>query len=297
MKKLFLFVSAALFSGAVAAQERPTVSYKVGMYTITLLSEGGGDGNPEILIGATPQMLSETMPDGTYAVGTNAFLVRTPEMNILVDAGYGRELFKNLSAEGLQPADIGAILLTHMHGDHIGGLLQEGEVAFPNAKLYVPKPEYDYWMSDAAMNALPQNRRGAFAGPRRVIAAYGDKVRTFKPGTLGIISTAVVTGIQGLGAYGHTPGHTVYLIESNKEKFMIWADLTHAMNIQMRYPEVAVTYDTDPAQAIRSRLAVIEYAIEHRIPVAGMHVPYPAMGTVQMHPKGKGYVFTPVSAE
>ncbi|MDR2868387.1 MAG: MBL fold metallo-hydrolase [Bacteroidales bacterium] len=265
-------------------------SYQVGANTLYLLSEGNKAGNSSILIGATPEMKKATIPNDTFPMGTNAFLLRTPHKNILIDAGYGINLAQNLNAVGVTSAQIDIILLTHLHGDHIGGLLKDNKVVFPNAELYIAQPEYDYWMSDVAMNTLPETQRGSFVKAREVIAAYQTHLHLFNPAELGENATAIVEDIVAFGAYGHTPGHTVYLITSNNEKLMVWGDLTHAMAIQMPYPQVAVTYDVNPEMAVISREKVLQYVEQQHIAVAGMHIASPAIGMLEKSATGYKFV-------
>jgi glyoxylase-like metal-dependent hydrolase (beta-lactamase superfamily II) len=255
----------------------------VGSFVIYLLSESQGQGNKDILIGATPEMLREYAPDGTFPNAMNAFLVKTPDRHILIDAGLGGKLFDNLQSLNVKPEQIDIILITHMHGDHTGGLLREGNVMFPQAEIYLPQPEYDYWMSD-----------GTFKQQQTIIAAYKNRLHLFKPNELNKESAPLLPGFTAYAAYGHTPGHTAFQLESDNEKMFVWGDVTHAMALQMPYPQVAMTYDVNPADAIAARKEVLEYVDKHKIPVAGMHIAFPAMGTIGKGKSG-GYVFTPFS--
>ncbi len=271
--------------------------HKVGQAEVILLSEGTGQGNGDILLNATPQMRHEAIPSGTFPNAFNSFLVRTPERNILVDAGtQSVKLFSNLGTFGINPEQINVILITHAHGDHIGGLLANGKVAFPNAQIYIPQPEYDYWMSDSVMLQFPENSRGGFLSFREIIAVYKDNINLFQP--VNALEKDLyaphlpVSGISAIYAPGHTPGHTMYMVESGNEQMLIWGDITHAMAIQMPYPSVAVTYDVDPKLAVVTREKVFDYVSRNNIPVAGMHVPFPAMGIVSTLSSG-GYVFYP----
>jgi glyoxylase-like metal-dependent hydrolase (beta-lactamase superfamily II) len=269
-------------ANVVSAQEDLSVyAHKTGSFELILLAESQGQGNEGILIGATPEMLREYAPDGTFPNAMNAFLVKTPDKNILIDAGLGRKLFDNLRALNVAPGQIDVILITHMHGDHTGGLLRDGKVMFPQAEIYLPQPEYDYWMSDAK-----------FKQQQEIIAAYKNKLHLFKPNELNKESVPLLPGFTAYAAYGHTPGHTAFLLESGNEKMFVWGDVTHAMALQMPYPQVAVTYDVNPDDAIAARKQVLEYVSAHKIPIAGMHIAFPAMGTIS---KGKagGYLFTP----
>lgn len=233
------------------------------------------------------------MPNGNFPNATNAFLVRSSGKNILIDAGYGRNLFTNLKSAGLDANQIDIVLITHMHGDHIGGLLTDGKPSFPNAAFYLSQKEYDYWMSNDEMIKLAENRRGSFQSARRVIAAYKNNLHLFQPDAIDADAHMMLPNIQGITAYGHTPGHTCFMIGSGKQKLLIWGDLTHAMAIQMKYPQVAVTYDVNPEQAIIYRKAILEYVAKNNIPIAGMHIAFPGIGNVET--AEEGYVFTSIN--
>jgi glyoxylase-like metal-dependent hydrolase (beta-lactamase superfamily II) len=290
MRTLFVFsLTLYLMSmpGGIAAQNAAnSFTYKVGLFEITLLSESQGQGNKGILVDATPEMLQKYAPDGTFPNATNAWFLKTPDMNILVDAGYGRNLFNNLQAIGIAPEQVDVVLLTHMHGDHIGGMLREGKPSFPNAEVYLAQPEHDYWASEG---------RGQQA--RDVIAAYKSKLHLFQPIEVGQKGSPLLAGILGIAAYGHTPGHTAFLVESGSEKLLVWGDLTHAMAIQMPYPQVAVTYDVNPKDAVAYRKKILEYVETNKIPVAGMHIAFPGIGTVTKAAAPEAYVFTPAVAQ
>jgi len=280
-KKLTLILlSIMMVNGILSAQEnKNSYTTKFGEYKLILLSEGQQQGNTGILLKATPEMLKEYAPDGKFPNATNTFLLQTGNKNILFDTGFGKLLFDHLKALGLTANDIDEVLLTHMHGDHIGGLLIDGKAAFPNAKLYIAQLEYEYWSDKENIQAI--------------LKAYEGKVELFEPNELNNITISVLPGIKAIAAYGHTPGHAVFEIGSGKDKLLIWGDLTHAMAVQMPHPEIAVTYDTNPEQAIRSRLAILDYVSKNKIPIAGMHIAYPAMGNITANTQN-GYEFIPL---
>ncbi|MDR1171622.1 MAG: MBL fold metallo-hydrolase [Bacteroidales bacterium] len=285
MKKFFggMMLIIGLAPVVALAQENPNIfTYKVGAFEICLLSEGQSAGKPGIFIGATPEMIRKCIPDGTFPTSCNAFLVRMPGKTILVDTGYGRNLFDNLKSLGVTPEQVDIILLTHMHGDHIGGMLKDGQAAFPNAEVYLAKPEHDYWMSDDAKNP----------NARKVIEVYRSKLHLFQPVEIDAKPNTLFAGIQAVASYGHTPGHTSFMVESGKDKLLIWGDLTHAMAIQMTYPQVAMTYDVNPDVAIASRKKTLEYVAQKKIPIAGMHIAFPGMGKIAKAP-ADGYSYSP----
>jgi glyoxylase-like metal-dependent hydrolase (beta-lactamase superfamily II) len=118
-------------------------------------------------------------------------------------------------------------------------------------------------------------------------------VETFLPGELGARLEELLPGIYPAAAFGHTPGHTVFLLDSEGDKLLIWGDLMHAQGIQFPAPEVSVTYDTDPVAAAAVRKTILEYAVKNRLPIAGMHLVYPAVGMVEA--EGSGYRFAPLT--
>ncbi|MCC8036419.1 MAG: MBL fold metallo-hydrolase [Rikenellaceae bacterium] len=286
-KTVFISLLVIFCSVRLAAQE--LYSHRVGNNEVILLSEGEGEGDTGILIDATPNIIETYAPDGTFPMATNVFLVKRHGKNILIDTGYGRKLFENLAALGLNPEDIHEIMLTHMHGDHIGGLLKDGQRAFPEARLIVSKAEHDYWTSTEQMNLLPEDKRGNFRQAMEVVEKYGEDVQLIDP--LKIEEVPARCGIHPVEAYGHTPGHIGFMIVCGTDRMLVWGDLAHAMAVQMPHPEIAVTYDIDPETAVKSRLYILRYVSSNNIPVAGMHIPYPALGEITG--EGTGYVFTP----
>ncbi len=289
-KKIILLCSAMILSSLYSlAQTESIFTYKVGQYEVILLSEGQNQGKPGVLVGATPEMIAEAMPNGTYPTAVNTFLVKMPDKNVLVDTGVGSNLLNNLKTVGLTPADIHTVIITHMHGDHTGGLIKDGENVFAGSKLILGEEEHNYWSSEAEMNKVPENRRGGFRSAQNVLKQYADNLEIVKLEKLG---EKRGDGIFFIEAYGHTPGHTACLVQSGKDKLLIWADLTHVMAIQMAHPEIAVTYDVIPELAIKSRKEIMEYVTKNKIPVAGMHIPYPGIGKVEAA-SGSGYKFIP----
>jgi glyoxylase-like metal-dependent hydrolase (beta-lactamase superfamily II) len=280
MNRFLFFFFLLMAAGSTKAQnEGAAFSVQVGEATVYLLSEGQQTGALGVLVGATPEMIARTIPSGRFSNAVNAFLIRMPKRNILVDTGFGRQLFDQLKAIGVAPADITDILLTHMHGDHIGGLLKDGRAAFPKARLYIAHPEYEYWTKLLNHQAI------------NVLNIYRDQFLLFRP-QIHPDGDELLPGILSLATYGHTPGHTSFLLRSGDYRMLIWGDITHAMAIQMPYPQVAVSYDVDPEEAVRTRRAILKYVSENKIPVAGMHISYPGMGMVSAD-SGGGYVFAP----
>jgi glyoxylase-like metal-dependent hydrolase (beta-lactamase superfamily II) len=269
----------AIAAGSFGA-ESAIFTYKVGRFEVHMLVENRGPGRPSVLIGADEGALGRYLPNGSYQSETNTFLIRTPDRLILVDTGFGTTLFESMKTLGVQPDQVDAVLLTHLHGDHIGGLAKDGKALFSKARVYLAEQEREYWTKT---NPNP--------GAAAALAPYGSRITTFNPGDLGALLQEIIPGITPIAAFGHTPGHTMFMVDSEGKKLLIWGDLMHVQDIQFPLPEISVSYDTDPAAAAAVRKRVLEYAARSRIPIAGMHLVYPAIGTVTV--QSVGYRLTP----
>lgn len=277
MKTLMLIITGCAALNCFGAED--VFRYAVGDYEVYTLVETSGPGRPQILIGADEDLKARYLPPD-FKSQTNAFLVRGRGRTVLVDTGFGRGIFEAMKKLGAGPESVDAVLLTHMHGDHIGGLAKDGKPLFPKALIYVAEKEREYW-----------TKTNVNAGAVAALEPYGDRVKTFRPGELGQTLFELVPGINAIAAFGHTPGHTAFLVSSGGARLLIWGDLMHVQDIQFPRPDISVTYDTDPGKAAETRKKFLDYAARNNIPVAGMHLLYPAAGTVRS--SEEGYVFTP----
>lgn len=200
---------------------------------------------------ANDELLAQLMPTGAMRSSINAFLViesseylendRKPH-RILFDAGLGADkggqMMTKLKEEA-DPSEIDAIFLTHLHADHIGGLLLDGQKAFPNATIYLSQEELEAW-SDQGPFA---DRNGLW---KEVQKAYKGCIKTFRDGE------RLCDGlVEAILAPGHTPGHTVYKVDGGT-CYMV-GDLLHAQDLQIDHPEFCASFDHDPTLAVQTR--------------------------------------------
>ena len=224
----------------------------------------------------------------------NAYLVNTGPKLVLVDTGaaglfgptLGR-LLVSLKAAGYSPDQVDEVVITHMHGDHIGGAGLDGKPAFPNATLRLDKRDADFWLSPE------QVAKGD--GPKAIAAivkAYADAGR-FKPFEGSPAGVEIVPGVKAFPAYGHTPGHSNYVAESKGQKLVFWGDLMHVAAVQFADPSVTLQFDSDPKAAAPAREKAYAAAAKDGHYVAVTHVSFPGIG--RLRADGKGYDWLPVN--
>jgi glyoxylase-like metal-dependent hydrolase (beta-lactamase superfamily II) len=276
--------------------------FQLGQFEITALFDGVSELDTQRLQGIKPvdlgRLLGRAFVDNPkMRTAVNAYLVNTGKELVLIDTGMGPHrgpalghLVENLKAAGVDPDQVDVVLLTHLHPDHAGGLTDAGgKPVFPRAWVLAAAEEAGYWLSDAAMAAAPERVRqgGAFAA--KMIAPYkaAGNWGTFAQGA------EVVPGIRSVAAFGHTPGHTAYLLESEGQKLLVWGDVVHAHAVQFARPGVGIDFDSEPKAAVAMRLGMFKYAAEERCLVAGMHLPFPGLGHVR-EDGGGAYAWVPV---
>lgn len=291
-----------LFNGAVAVAGAADEikSLKLGKVEVLSFQDVPATMDRSLFSGADPAAIDALWPktksgalEKAAPASINVFMIKTPGQNILVDAGFGSfsdkragKLQELLKKAGIAPESIKAVLVTHMHGDHIGGLLdKEGKPAFANALIYVSGPEKAFWSDDTAMNAAKEASKRNFEVARKSLAAYGDKVNVFEFGK------EIIPGITALDAVGHTPGHTAFLLRSGALKMLFWGDLAHAAAVQIPNPDICASYDMDMPQAVKSRRALMKLAAAERMIVAGAHLPFPGTGRIEA--MGNGFIYKP----
>ena len=272
----------------------------LGDFEVTALSDGTVDLPVDKLLQTKPEKVQKALKDNFLTVpletSVNAYLINTGSKLVLVDTGAGAlfgptlgKLQANLKAAGYQPEQVDEIYITHMHGDHLGGLTPSGAAAFPNAIVRADKHDTDYWLSKANMEAAPADRKGFFQGAMMSFQPYikADHLKTFNG------DTELVPGIKATATYGHTPGHTSYLVESKGQKLLLTGDLIHVAAVQFPDPTVTIGFDSDTKAAMAQRLKVFGAASKDGTMLGASHIQFPGLGHLKA--TGKSYQWVPVN--
>lgn len=204
----------------------------------------------------------------------NAYLVSQEGRHFLIDSGCGSVFGPNLGgiaealrATGVDTSSIEVIVLTHMHPDHIGGLLTpNGRPRFERAEIIVQQAEVDYWDDLVQQANAPAFTAPWFELARAVLLAYTGRVR-FLNG-----DEEVFPGVRAVPLAGHTPGHMGILFHHGDQPLLVWGDIVHCATLQLAQPDWAVQFDVDPGQASATRLNLLDELVVDQTRVCGMHL-------------------------
>ena len=197
------------------------------------------------------------LPPNVLPITITALMVNTGSKLILIDTGSAGQITDtagfmnaNLEAAGVKPADIDTILISHFHPDHIDGIkTKDGDKVFPNAQIFVPEPEWTFWMDDGNQSRASGSVLKYFRNARRIFRDIAGEVHRFKPGA------ELVPGIVSLPAYGHTPGHTAFSIHSGKDSLLVMSDTVRNPYLFVRHPDWQPIFDMDGPHAVKARRA------------------------------------------
>lgn len=272
----------------------------VGDIEVTPINDGTVDLPVDQLLHQKPEQTRATLAKNFLKLpletSDNAFLINTGSKLVLVDTGAGAlfgptlgKLVQNLKAAGYQPEQIDEIYLTHMHGDHLGGLARDGQRVFPNAVVRAGKADADFWLSKANMDKAPADKKGFFQGAMASLNPYiqAGKFKAIEG------NGELVPGVSAVAEHGHTPGHTAYVVESKGQKLMLIGDLIHVAAVQMDKPQVTIGFDSDEKAAYAARKKVFDDAAKNGYLIGGAHLAFPGLGHLQT--QGKGYRWVPVN--
>lgn len=292
-------MAAAPFLGAVEPQ---TYRFKLGDFEVTMIadSEAFVDG-PWPLIGGNAEqaevdavMQANLLPTHKYRPGFTPMIVNTGKEVVLFDTGNGERGFvprpeggwlaKQLAPAGFTPEQIDVVVLSHGHPDHIGGVMENGAPLFPKARYVTGAVDYDFWSSDRPTGDLAD-----FASLYRdYVVPLADRTTFINPGD------TVLPGITAMEAYGHTPGHLGFDIESAGKRLVFWGDCAHHQVASLARPDWHCVFDVDKEQGAKTRARMFDMVANDRVAVSGFHMPFPSLGYVERRKDG-GYRWLPHS--
>ncbi|MCA1297811.1 MBL fold metallo-hydrolase [Stappia indica] len=269
--------------------------FKLGDFEVTtLLDAARAMDGPHPIFGTDQQpetvaelLAANHLPSDRMVNGFTPVLVNTGRELVLFDTGLGGDngtLPAQLTAAGYSPEQVDVVVITHMHPDHIGGLMTGGAPTYPNARYVTGQVEYDFWSAEDRLS-----------GPtERVARLVQSNVTPLAEKTTFIgDETEVLPGILGLDTAGHTPGHMSFHIESGGKKLLIWGDVANHFVVSIQRPDWHVRYDMDKDKAAATRKRLFDMIASNKLPVTGYHMPFPALGFLE--PTGEGYRWMPAT--
>lgn len=273
----------------------------LGDFEVTALSDGTvALPVDKLLTGTTAAKTQKTLArsflKAPLETSVNGYLVNTGTKLVLIDTGAASlfgptlgNLVANLKAAGYQPEQVDEIYITHMHADHVGGLMAADKLAFPNATVRADKHDADFWLSQANLDKAPAEMKGFFQGAQASLNPYvtAGKFKTFDG------DTELVPGVKAVATYGHTPGHAVYRVESKGQTLVLWGDLMHVAAVQFAEPGVTIQFDSDSKNAAVQRKRAYAEAAKQGYLVGSAHLSFPGLG--HLRAQGKGYEWVPLN--
>jgi glyoxylase-like metal-dependent hydrolase (beta-lactamase superfamily II) len=278
----------AVAQGAAAPSNVSFYRFRVGDATVTAINDGvftrpleGFIRNAEIgdVRAAQAEAFQSTE---RVTISITTLVVQAGGKVILLDAGLGEfapptagRWMANFRAAGFDPAQVDTVVISHFHGDHIGGLRgKDGTATFPRAEVKVPMAEWDFWMDDARAAAAPDGMKAGFANARRVFSPMAKDVTRYEWGR------EVAPGIAAVAAAGHTPGHTAFAITSGGGRLMVMSDTTNTPTLFVRNPDWSAVFDMDADAARATRHKLLDMAASEKMQVSFYHAPFPATGHI-----------------
>lgn len=294
----------ALLPPAKAADLREVghYTYKIGDIEVTSIYDGIWRVEPfdGFAIGKSADeikaALSATGQDPSFIPLEFAFtVVKSGGKTILIDAGTGDQLAPTtglaarggLAAAGVTPDKVDTVIISHMHRDHIYGLMEKetNVQVYPNAEILINEIEYKFWSDPASLSKMPK-RRHPMAERIRATFPGWKNVSLFNGGA------EVAPGIRAINSFGHSPGHTTFHIASGDDEMMMIGDALVIPILFLENLDWQLVFDLDPDFAATTRKALVQQAVADNLTIGGYHFGFPNAGKIDRD--GNGYVFVPV---
>jgi glyoxylase-like metal-dependent hydrolase (beta-lactamase superfamily II) len=194
-----------------------------------------------------------------------------------------------MAEAGIKPGDIDAVVLSHAHIDHIGGIVgDDGKPLFPNAQYYITQSDFDFWTDEGNLGGPLKD---FIVHARKNLLPVRDRIVFIKDGQ------EFLPGVQAIAAPGHTVGHTIFTVTSAGKSFAFLGDLTHHAVLLLEKPRMEFSYDTDPKQAAASRVKLLDMIAANKTPVMSYHFAWPGYGHVAKAGDGFHYYPEPMKME
>src|SRR6476660_5396526 len=269
----------------------------LGDAEVTVVSDGPlplGDPSGTFL-GVPDEEITKMLTDNflspdNIVLEQNSPIVNMDDKLVLFDTGMGTSKAfgpttgrqqKSMAEAGIKPEDIDAVVFSHAHIDHIGGVVDDsGKVLFPNAQFYIAQSDFDYW-TDEGKEGGPL--KDFIVHARKNLLPVRDRLVFFKDGQ------EFLPGVQAISAPGHTVGHTIFMINSNGKSLAFLGDLTHHPILLLEKRRMQFSYDTDPKQAAETRVKLLDMIATNKIPVMAYHYAWPGIGHIAKTAEGFHY--------
>jgi glyoxylase-like metal-dependent hydrolase (beta-lactamase superfamily II) len=276
--------------------------FNLGNAEVTVVSDGRLPlGAPKgTFVGAPDEEIKKMLTDNflssdNIVLEQNSPIVNMGDKLVLFDTGMGTAKSfgpttgrqqKSMAEAGIKPEDIDAVVFSHAHIDHIGGVVDDsGKVLFPNAQFYIAQSDFDYWTDEGKMGSPLKD---FVVHARKNLLPVRDRLVFYNDGQ------EFLPGVQAMAAPGHTVGHHIFMITSEGKSFAFLADLTHHQILLMEKPRMQFSYDTDPSQAAESRAKMLDMLAANKIAVMSNHYPWPGYGHVVKTAEGFHYIPQPM---
>ena len=303
-KQLAFIPSAHAQKAKMSALEKGYVKFNVGDIEVTQIYDGVWEKahDPAFVKNASLDdvkgaLKTANLTDAFVPIPFTITVIKSKGRTIMFDSSTGGQvspkaglmMAKNMYAAGVTPNNISMIIVTHFHPDHISGMISKetNSQVFPDAKIVVPRAEFKHWTEPSLVQKVPEGARPAI---QRIQATmpFWRNLRQIDDGE------EVIPGVRAVAAYGHTPGHTAYIVSSGRKQMLVSSDITNMYQLFAKNPGWIAAFDTDGEMAIATRRKLFDRAIADKMIVTGYHWGLPGAGTIKKD--GNGYALVQVGA-